>query len=100
MKKSTCYIFIFLFILLDADTLTAQPGINEFYRLTNEVNRYYFNLSDLALAIGAICGLFGGLRIYNNLQLGRDNMDAQIAGWFLSCIFLTILSTILKGVYH
>ncbi|MBD1430196.1 MULTISPECIES: DUF4134 domain-containing protein [Sphingobacterium] len=100
MQKSTCFILFYLIISLNVKTLNAQPGINEFYSLTNEVNRYYFNFSDLALAIGAICGLIGGLRIYNNWQLGKDRIDTQISGWFMSCLFLTILSSVLKGLFH
>lgn len=100
MQKLTCYILIFLIILCDSNKLIAQPGINDFYSITSEVNRYYFNLYDLTLAIGAICGLLGGLRIYNNWQLGKDRIDAQIAGWFMSCIFLTLIGSVLKGVFH
>lgn len=100
MQKSTNFILYYLLIFPNTKTLNAQPGINEFYSLTSEVNRYYFNFSDLVLAIGAICGLLGGLRIYNNWQLGRDRIDAQITAWFMSCLFLSILSAVLKGLFH
>ncbi|MEJ6979744.1 DUF4134 family protein [Pedobacter sp. P351] len=77
----------------------AQPGISEFYQVKRQVNNWYFNFSDLVLVIGAISGLLGGLRVYNNWQMGKHHIDAQVTGWFLSCLFLSILSAAIKALY-
>lgn len=100
MPKQYSYFLVLLIILLNVKLIFAQPGINDFYGASNQIDRYYSSLSDLALAIGAICGILGGLRIYNNWQLGRDHIDAQIIGWFSSCIFLSILSSVLRGLFN
>jgi len=100
MQKQLCYLLIPLSILSTTHSIFAQPAINEFYSASNQIDRYYIVLSDLALAIGGICGVLGGLRIFNNWQFGRDRIDAQIAGWFFSCLFLSILSAVLKGLFH
>lgn len=79
---------------------TAQPGINEFYRASGEMHRWYFSLSDLVLVIGAIAGILGGLRIYANWQSGKQHhIDAQVMGWFFSCLFLTLVGAFLKALY-
>ena len=79
---------------------TAQPGINEFYRTSGEMHRWYFSLSDLVLVIGAIAGILGGLRIYANWQSGKQHhIDAQVMGWFFSCLFLTLVGAFLKALY-
>lgn len=78
----------------------AQPGINEFYRASGEMHRWYFSLSDLVLVIGAIAGILGGLRIYANWQSGKQHhIDAQVMGWFFSCLFLTLVGAFLKALY-
>lgn len=100
MQKHICYLLVSISILLITHSTFAQPAISEFYSVSNQIDRYYISLSDLALAIGGVCGVLGGLRIYNNWQLGRDRIDAQIAGWFFSCLFLSILSSALKGLFY
>lgn len=88
-----------LFFALPAITL-AQPGINEFYRASGEMHRWYFSLSDFVLVVGAIAGIVGGLRIYTNWQSGKHHhIDAQVMGWFFSCLFLTLVGVFLKALY-
>ncbi|MBD1424045.1 DUF4134 domain-containing protein [Sphingobacterium arenae] len=87
---------IFLFFTL---SVSAQPGLDEFEKVTKEVNDWYFSFSDLALVIGAVCGLLGGLRVYNNWQSGKHHIDAQVMGWFFSCLFLSLVGAALKALY-
>jgi len=79
--------------------LSAQPGIAEFYQASSEVNRWYDSLGDLAFAIGAVSGLLGGLRIYSNWQAGKHHIDAQVMGWFFSCLFLSIIGASIKLLF-
>ncbi|WP_225554504.1 DUF4134 family protein [Sphingobacterium bovistauri] len=78
----------------------AQPGINDFYSATREVHRWYFSFSDLILVIGAIAGILGGLRVFTNWQSGKHHhIDAQVMGWFFSCLFLTLIGVFLRALY-
>lgn len=77
----------------------GQPGISEFYQASGEVRRWYFALSDLVLVLGAIAGLLGGLRVYANWQSGKHHIDAQVMGWFFSCLFLALVGAFLRGVF-
>jgi len=97
VKNSKAAIFAIFYFL--PKTVLAQPGISDFYQVEQQVNRWYFDFSDLVLSIGAIAGLLGGLRIYNNWQTGNPRIDSQVAGWFFSCLFLSILSTALRALY-
>ena len=87
----------FLFISFSS---SAQPGISEFYSATGEIKGWYFSMSDLVLVIGAIAGIFGGLRVYSNWQMGKHHIDAQVMGWFFSCLFLSLISAFLRGLFR
>ena len=93
--------FLLLLILANITTLSAfcQPGTAEFSQVARDISRWYDHLSSLVLIIGAICGLVGGLRVFNNWQLGRHHIDAQVAGWVSSCIFLSLLSVFIRALY-
>jgi len=100
MKNLTLYFSCFLLVLLRPGALIAQvPGISEFYQASAEVRQQFFSFSDLAMVIGAISGLLGGLRVYANWQGGRHHIDRQVVGWLLSCIFLSICSVFLRGLF-
>lgn len=85
--------------MLISSDISAQPGLDEFRQVSGEVNSFYFSFSDLALVIGAICGLLGGLRVYNNWQSGRHHIDAQVMGWFFSCLFLSLVGAALRALF-
>lgn len=85
--------------LLTGIAASAQPGISEFYSASSEVHRWYFSLSDLVLVIGAITGILGGLRVYANWQMGKHHIDAQVMGWFFSCLFLSVMGIFLRGLF-
>jgi len=88
-----------LTFIISQSSLYAQPGIQEFAAVSSEIGSWYFRLFDLLLAMGAICGLLGGLRVYANWQSGRHHIDAQVMGWLFSCLFLSLIWTALRALY-
>ena len=52
--KSDTGILILLATVLEAKSILAQTGINEFYRKSNQADRYYISLAEINLAIRAI----------------------------------------------
>lgn len=77
----------------------AQPGIDEFYEVESTINKWYYNLSDLVLAIGGICGLLGGARIYANWQAGKPRIDLEVSGWFFACLFLSLTGAAVRLLF-
>jgi hypothetical protein len=77
----------------------AQPGLDEFQEANQEINSWFFRMSDLILVIGAIAGITGGARVYANWQAGRDRIDTQVSGWLLACIFLSLVAAAIRALY-
>jgi len=98
--KTVPALFFFAFFFANSPlSLYAQPGVAEFYKAADEVHRWYFSLTDLILVMAAIAGMFGGLRVYANWQSGARHIDAQVMGWFFSCLFLLLVAGFLSALY-
>ena len=101
MKRAVYYFM--LASLTSAVCISAQaqdpPGISELYQASGTMKGYYHSFSDLVFLLGAIVGLLGGLRVFANWQSGRHHIDAQVTGWFFSCLFLLLSGTFLRGVF-
>jgi len=96
----TISILILMMLSCTVIYCSAQvPGLSEFSQASSQIRQYYFSFSDLAMVIGAISGLLGGLRVYANWQGGRHHIDRQVAGWLFSCIFLSLCGIFLRGVF-
>ena len=65
----------------------GQAGINE---ATNLITGYIDPGTKLVYAIGAVCGLIGGVKVYNKFSA---------ASWFGACIFLIVAATILRSFF-
>ncbi|WP_026956645.1 DUF4134 family protein [Algoriphagus vanfongensis] len=91
----------FLFLLLSCSESIAQspPGVSEFNRVGDDMEKFYVALSRLAFVVGAVSGLLGGLRVYNNWQMGRHHIDVQVISWFGACLFLATIGFFLSGLY-
>jgi len=92
-------IFFVLIFCCPVAVLKAQPGLGEFYSASREVQGWYFSFSDLAMVLGALCGILGGLRIYTNWQAGEHHIDRQVMGWFFSCLFLLLSGVFLSALF-
>ncbi len=88
---------ILLSLALRAQTADANNGINQ----ANTMVRSYFETgTNLMYAVGAVLGLIGALKVYKaSLNHQREDAAQMAATWFLACIFLVIVSTVLKSFF-
>lgn len=70
---------------INAGLTTATTTINDSYAL----------VAQLCLAIGAIVGLVGGVRVYVKWNNGDHEVQKEIIGWGGACIFLLLTGTVL-----
>ena len=86
MKKK-----IFLSAALLAAVVSAyaqgngQAGITE---ATNMITGYFDPGTKLVYAIGAVCGLIGGVKVYNKFSSGDPDTSKTAASWFRAFFIL------------
>lgn len=94
MKRISSLLAMLLVSILQA--YAQAPGIDGINRATGDVATFYQPLANLSLAIGALVGMVGGIRIFYIWQKGQRDIEWEIMGWFGSCIFLVLLGGITK----
>jgi hypothetical protein len=87
-----------LALLLPA-AVFAQPGITEMKEARSDLTQSFFSTRDLSLVVAAILGIIGAVRIYHNLQMGRERFTAEVSGWFFSALFMVLLGAFLQAVF-
>lgn len=91
--------FLILFLSHSESFGQSPPGVSEFQEAESDMKEIYVALSRLSFAVGAVSGLLGGLRVYNNWQMGRHHIDIQVISWFSACIFLATIGFFLSGLF-
>lgn len=77
----------------------SPPGVSKFQEVETDMKSFYVALSRFSFVIGAVSGLLGGLRVYNNWQMGKHHIDVQVVSWFSACLFLSIMGFFLSGLF-
>jgi len=94
---TTTLIGFFFHLTLHAQTADGNNGLNQ----ANTMVRSYFEAgTNLMYAVGALVGLIGALKVYNAYQgIHREDAGKLAAAWFGSCIFLVVVSSIIKAFF-
>ncbi len=74
----------------------SSSGIDQ---ATSEVSSYIDPIANLIIAIGAVVGLIGGVRVYIKWQSGDQDTQKAIMGWFGACLFLILVGVVIKAFF-
>ncbi len=99
VQKFVQKVFAFTVLLVfGISQLMAQSaaGIDQ---ATAEVSSYVDPVSNLIIAIGAVVGLIGGVRVYIKWQSGDQDTQKSIMGWFGACLFLILVGVVIKAFF-
>jgi phage-related minor tail protein len=90
-------VVITLFLLGVYSSLAqSSAGIDQ---ATAEVNSYVDPVANLIIAIGAVVGLIGGVRVYIKWQSGDQDTQKAIMGWFGACLFLILVGVVIRSFF-
>lgn len=95
LKKAGIGMFL---IIQTMERVVAQnaAGIDQ---ATTEVKSYIDPVSNLIIAIGAVVGLIGGIRVYIKWQSGDQDTQKSLMGWFGACLFLVLVGVVIKAFF-
>lgn len=101
MKQQRITRRMFIMAVLSAGTfasLMAQSaqGIDQ---ATSEVQSYVDPVANLIIAIGAVVGLIGGIRVYIKWQSGDQDTQKALMGWFGACLFLILVGVVIRAFF-
>ncbi|WP_430811061.1 MULTISPECIES: DUF4134 domain-containing protein [unclassified Carboxylicivirga] len=95
LRRSLLILFL---LALPISTLLAQSaqGIDQ---ATSEVQSYVDPIANLIIAIGAVVGLIGGIRVYIKWQSGDQDTQKALMGWFGACLFLILVGVVIRAFF-
>lgn len=82
--------------MLLAQTADGTLGIDA---ATSSLTTYVDPVSTLTLAIGAVVGIVGGVRVYIKWNSGDNDINKELMGWGGSCLFLVLVSVVIKAFF-
>ncbi len=77
----------------------AQGGTVGIDAATSSLTSYVDPISTLILAIGAVVGLIGGIRVYIKWNSGDQDINKELMSWGGSCLFLVLVSVVIKAFF-
>jgi len=97
-KRSLALALIATFMASQSQAQTGggTTGINA---ATSSLTSYVDPVSTLTLAIGAVVGIIGGVRVYIKWNSGDQDINKEIMGWGGSCLFLVLVSVVIKAFF-
>ena len=96
LLKKTGVGLLMLIVSLEQATAQSAAGIDQ---ATTEVKSYIDPVSNLIIAIGAVVGLIGGIRVYIKWQSGDQDTQKSLMGWFGACLFLVLVGVVIKAFF-
>jgi len=92
---------LFMGAVLAGQALFAQTadGNNGISQANTMVRGYFDTATQLMYAVGAILALIGAVRVYQLWGSHHGEAGKAAAGWFGSCIFLVVVSTVIRSFF-
>lgn len=99
--RQTVYSTLLLAVMLCemAVTVYAQDGNAGIQEANNKVRSYFQSGTQLLYAVGAIVGLIGAVKVFNKWNAGEPDTGRVAAAWFGSCVFLVVVTTVLRAFF-
>lgn len=85
--------------LLYSAVVVAQDGIQGINEASNKVRSYFDAGANLMYAIGAVIGIIGATKVYQKWNAGEPDTGKVAAAWFGSCVFLVVVTSVLKSFF-
>jgi len=88
-----------VFLLVLQVALYAQDGNAGINDANTKVRSYFQSGTNLMYAVGAILGLIGAVKVYQKWNSGDHDTGKVAAAWFGSCVFLVVVTSVIKAFF-
>lgn len=92
-------LWLFLVAFVASTAVRAQDGNAGIEQANSMVREYFGTGTNLMYAVGAVVGLIGAVKVYQKWNSGDPDTGKVAAAWFGSCIFLVIVTTVIKSFF-
>lgn len=77
----------------------AQDGNAGIQAANEQVRSYFDSGTQLMYAVGAILALIGAVKVYQKWNAGDPDTSKVAAAWFGSCVFLVVVTIIVREFF-
>lgn len=98
-KGKKLFMFAVVMMAATANVFAQGGGTAGIDAGTSELTTYIDPIGNLILAIGAVVGLVGGVRVYIKWNNGDQDVQKAIMGWMGSCVFLMVVGVVVKAFF-
>jgi phage-related minor tail protein len=80
-------------------TISYAQGVQGITAAESSLLGYVDPVASLCLVIGAVVGIIGGVRVYIKWNSGDQDINKELMGWGGSCLFMVLVSVIIKAFF-
>ncbi|MCX3265646.1 DUF4134 domain-containing protein [Pedobacter agri] len=99
IKSKKLFVLAMLLSVVQSGFSQTGGGTTGINAATSSLTAYIDPVSTLTLAIGAVVGIIGGVRVYIKWNSGDQDINKEIMGWGGSCLFLVLVSVVIKAFF-
>ncbi|WP_339751157.1 DUF4134 domain-containing protein [Algoriphagus aquimarinus] len=99
MFKGTTKKIASAFIMTLATISAKAQGVQGITAAESSLLTYVDPVASLCLVIGAVVGIIGGVRVYIKWNSGDQDINKELMGWGGSCLFMVLVSVIIKAFF-
>lgn len=96
---STLVLAYLILVEIQVQAQAAPDGSAGIKAADDAVRKYFGVGTSLMYAVGGVVGLIGAVKVYQKWNGGDQDTSKVAAAWFGSCIFLVVVSTVIKSFF-
>ncbi|WP_431213794.1 DUF4134 domain-containing protein [Puia sp. P3] len=85
--------------LVKSSISLAQDGNAGLNEANTQVRSYFAAGVNLMYGVAAIVAIVGAIKVYQKWSAGDEQTGRVAAAWFGACVFLVIVSTVIKSFF-
>ena len=99
VQKRTWLLLMFALVMATEFVFAGGGGAAGISAAEREILSYIRPIGQLMMAIGAVIGLVGAIRVYIKWNNGDQDVQKHLMGWLGACIFLVVSGAVISAFF-